>query len=63
MVATWLGLAKLGAVPALINYNLREESLLHSVAVVRYFSYLYKHKHTASPGHRPSYTAPPWPQQ
>ena len=25
-VATWLGIAKIGAVPALVNYNLRLES-------------------------------------
>ena len=32
-VCTWLGLAKAGLVPALINYNLRAESLHHSVTV------------------------------
>ena len=28
-VATWLGLAKIGVIPALINYNLRLDSLVH----------------------------------
>lgn len=32
-VCTWLGLAKIGVVPALINYNLRQESLHHSISV------------------------------
>ena len=32
-VCTWLGLAKIGVVPALINYNLRAESLHHSILV------------------------------
>jgi len=32
-VCTWLGLAKIGVVPALINYNLRQESLYHSISV------------------------------
>lgn len=30
-VATWLGLAKIGVVPALINYNLKEKALVHSI--------------------------------
>ena len=32
-VCTWLGLAKIGVIPALINYNLRAESLHHSILV------------------------------
>ena len=32
-VATWLGLAKIGVIPALINYNLSEDSLLHTVEI------------------------------
>jgi len=32
-VATWLGLAKVGLIPALINNNLRQESLTHSIKV------------------------------
>ena len=32
-VATWLGLAKIGVVPALINYNLRKDALLHTITV------------------------------
>ena len=32
-VCTWLGLAKIGVVPALINYNQRAESLHHSISV------------------------------
>ncbi|XP_037078682.1 long-chain fatty acid transport protein 4-like isoform X1 [Pollicipes pollicipes] len=32
-VATWLGLAKVGVIPALINFNLKEASLLHCIQV------------------------------
>merc|ERR1711881_365968 len=32
-VAIWLGLAKIGVIPALINYNLKKESLLHTISV------------------------------
>ena len=32
-VGVWLGLAKIGAVTALINYNLRLEQLAHCVTV------------------------------
>ena len=32
-VCIWLGLAKLGVVVPLINYNLRHNSLLHSITV------------------------------
>jgi solute carrier family 27 fatty acid transporter 1/4 len=32
-VGLWLGLAKIGVIPALINYNLRQTSLLHTVGV------------------------------
>jgi len=32
-VCTWLGLSKVGVVPALINYNQRAESLHHSISV------------------------------
>lgn len=32
-VCLWLGLTKIGAVPALINYNLRLEPLLHCITV------------------------------
>lgn len=34
-VCTWLGLAKIGVVPALINYNLRAEPLLHTIQVAK----------------------------
>lgn len=33
-VALWLGLAKAGIVTALINYNLRDKSLVHSINIV-----------------------------
>ncbi|XP_051992961.1 long-chain fatty acid transport protein 1b [Xyrauchen texanus] len=33
MVALWLGLAKVGVEPALINFNLRRDSLMHCVGV------------------------------
>lgn len=32
-VTIWLGLCKIGVVPAFINYNLRHEALIHSVKV------------------------------
>ena len=32
-VATWLGLAKIGVVPALINYNLKDKALTHTIQV------------------------------
>jgi len=32
-VCLWLGLAKLGVIVPLINYNLRDQSLLHSINV------------------------------
>lgn len=32
-VALWLGLAKAGIVTALINYNLRDKPLLHSIQI------------------------------
>lgn len=34
-VCTWLGLSKIGVIPALINYNLKDESLLHSIQIVK----------------------------
>ncbi|CAG7722386.1 unnamed protein product, partial [Allacma fusca] len=33
--ATWLGLSKIGVVSALVNTNLREESLKHSLEIVK----------------------------
>lgn len=33
MVALWLGLAKVGVEPALINFNLRRDSLMHCMGV------------------------------
>ena len=32
-VALWLGLAKIGVVTALINYNLKDKPLLHSIQI------------------------------
>ena len=34
-VCTWLGLAKIGVIPALINYNLRAEPLFHTIQLVK----------------------------
>lgn len=34
-VCLWLGLAKLGIIIPLINYNLRDQSLLHSFSVAK----------------------------
>ena len=33
-VGLWLGCTKIGVVPALINFNLRGKSLMHSIAAV-----------------------------
>ena len=33
-IAMWLGLAKVGIVTALINYNLRDKPLMHSIQIV-----------------------------
>ena len=33
-VVVWLGLSKMGAIPALVNYNLKYDALAHSVKVV-----------------------------
>ena len=32
-VATWLGLAKIGVVPALINHNQKKDAFAHAVSV------------------------------
>lgn len=40
-VAIWLGLAKLGIVTALINTNLRMESLVHCLKIVNTRSIIY----------------------
>jgi solute carrier family 27 fatty acid transporter 1/4 len=40
-IATWLGLAKIGVVPALINFNLRNESLIHTITVVKCRAVIY----------------------
>lgn len=32
-IITWLGLAKIGVIPALINFNLRKDSLIHTIKV------------------------------
>ncbi|XP_028407577.1 long-chain fatty acid transport protein 4-like [Dendronephthya gigantea] len=34
LVFFWLGLAKIGVISALVNYNLRKESLSHSISIV-----------------------------
>ena len=40
-VATWLGLAKIGVIPALINYNLKDKALTHTVQVAKCTGYDY----------------------
>jgi len=40
-VATWLGLAKIGVVPALLNYNLRLDSLAHCLHAAEAKSLIY----------------------
>ena len=32
-VATWLGLAKIGVIPALINHNQKAQALVHAIQV------------------------------
>ena len=32
-IITWLGLSKIGVIPALINTNLRKDSLIHTIKV------------------------------
>ena len=32
-VGMWLGLAKIGVIPALINFNLRQQALIHTIQV------------------------------
>ena len=34
-VSTWLGLATIGVIPALINCTLRQESLFHTIQVAK----------------------------
>lgn len=40
-VATWLGLAKIGVIPALINYNLRDKALIHTIEVANCKAVIY----------------------
>jgi len=40
-VCTWLGLAKIGVIPALINYNLRQEPLFHTIHVAKCRAVIY----------------------
>ena len=40
-VAIWLGLAKIGLVPALINYNLKLQALIHTIKVANAKSIIY----------------------
>ena len=40
-IATWLGLAKIGVTPALINYNLKQQSLVHTIQVSNCKSIIY----------------------
>jgi len=40
-VCVWLGLAKIGVIPALINYNLRQEPLVHTVEVAECKAIIY----------------------
>jgi solute carrier family 27 fatty acid transporter 1/4 len=40
-VAIWLGLAKVGLVPALINYNLKLQALVHTIKVANAKAIIY----------------------
>lgn len=40
-VGIWLGLSKLGVITALINFNLRQNSLLHSINVAKCQAFIF----------------------
>ena len=40
-IITWFGLAKIGVIPALVNYNLRKKPLLHTIKVVKCKAVIY----------------------
>lgn len=40
-IATWLGLGKLGVITALINTNLRMQSLVHCLAIAKVKAVIY----------------------
>lgn len=40
-VCLWLGLSKLGVITALINHNLRQNSLLHCVNIANVSAFIY----------------------
>ncbi len=40
-IITWLGLAKIGVVPALVNFNLRKDPLVHTITVVKCKAVIY----------------------
>ena len=40
-VGLWMGLAKIGVIPALINYNLQQDSLLHTINVAECRAIIY----------------------
>ena len=41
LVFIWLGLAKIGVISSLINYNLRKESLFHCISIVNAKGFIY----------------------
>jgi len=43
-VATWLGLAKVGLLPALINNNLKQDSLVYSIKVAKCQALIFTHE-------------------
>ena len=40
-VAIWLGLAKAGFIPALINYNLKHQVLVHTIKIAKSVAIIY----------------------
>lgn len=40
-VCMWLGLSKIGVIPALINYNLKQEPLIHSISIAKSKALIY----------------------
>ena len=40
-IITWFGLAKIGVIPALVNFNLRKKPLLHTIKVVKCKAIIY----------------------
>ena len=51
-VASWLGLAKIGVVPALVNHNQKKQAFLHAVNVAKAKAVLFGAEFTKGTGPR-----------